>query len=83
MRKEKTGRRAFDWLLCSNFLLVTFLGKHFVEPPGGLLDFVLKVVGSFLVGAIITALIRWSLPKNALKFVIPVNFVLAIILAVI
>jgi len=83
IRKNRLGKRLLDWLLLSNFFMVTFAGKHFIAPPDGPLDFALKLVKSLFVGAIITGLTLWSLPRKALKFVIPVNFVLTILVAMI
>ena len=83
IRKGKAGKRLFDWLLLSNFVLVTFAGKHLINPSDGPIDFVLKIVASLFIGTIITVLALWGLPRKALKFVIPVNFFLSILVAMI
>jgi hypothetical protein len=83
IRKVRVGKRLFDWLLLSNFILVVFASKHFIAPPDGPLDFVFKIATSLLVGAIITGLTLWILQRKALKFVIAVNFFLTILVAMI
>jgi hypothetical protein len=83
IRKVRVGKRLFNWLLLSNFILVTFAGKHFIDPPDGPVDFVLKLAASLFIGALITGLTLCALPRNTLKFAIPINFILSILVAMI
>jgi hypothetical protein len=70
-------------LFWSNWLLVLFLGKRFMDSPGDGMNFLLKNFGSFAIAIIVTVVMLRYLHVAGLKMTIVVIWIVTILTAVV
>jgi hypothetical protein len=69
-------------LFFSNWLLVVFLSKRLISPPGDGWDFLLKNIATFFVAVIVTGFMIHFLSRKILILLIPGIIILAPVIAV-
>ncbi|BCG45624.1 hypothetical protein GEOBRER4_n0382 [Citrifermentans bremense] len=80
---EKKRKRVIGkGLFLSNYLLISFLIKHFMSAPGGGAVFVIGNLGTLLIALLLTALMYNLLPPKVCLMSIPLALAMAVIAAV-